>query len=129
MPASHGRNFFFYGTLTDRPTLVHVLGRPLPAESLSPARLDGFRRVHLGGSPYPTLAAAPGQSTAGLLVQGINRAMRAKLERYEGPLYALIEVTVVVPGEGPVRASAFVARMADKVSDRPWIPAAKRDRR
>jgi hypothetical protein len=122
VPASRGTTFFFYGTLTDPPTLCRVLGRPLAADRLTPARLDGYRRVYLRGAPYPTLAPAPGAWTEGLLAQGIDPAMRAKLERYEGPLYRLIDVTVSPPGGDWIEALAFVARSAERISARPWSP-------
>jgi gamma-glutamylcyclotransferase (GGCT)/AIG2-like uncharacterized protein YtfP len=105
-----GLPVFVYGTLLDPAVFARLAGHG-PLRRAMPARLAGWRRVALRGTPYPTLAV--GQETAGLEVQGLllprlAASAFARLASYEGPSYALVPVRVATP-RGPRRARAWVA--------------------
>ncbi len=60
---------FVYGTLLDAGVLTRVSGERALAQRLVPARLDGWRRVFLRGTPYPTLVPAAGASVNGAVLR------------------------------------------------------------
>jgi gamma-glutamylcyclotransferase (GGCT)/AIG2-like uncharacterized protein YtfP len=83
---------FLYGTLLDRRTLrIRAGGAPIQ-HSAQPAILSGWRRVHLRGTPYPTLRRARDE-VAGMVVAMPARGLR-QLAAYEGPAYHLRRVSV-----------------------------------
>ena len=98
---------FLYGTLLRPDVLERMAGQPGLARRLRPARLVGWARVALRGTPYPTLVPAPGATTAGALLR-CGPAARARLRAYEGASYRLVPVRVAT-ARGPVRARAWVA--------------------
>jgi hypothetical protein len=73
---------------------------------MHPARLPGFTRGMLRGTPYPTLLPCPGAVVDGMLIRPSPRAMAA-LRRYEGACYRLVPVRVH-GARGPVRARAWI---------------------
>lgn len=73
---------FLYGTLLDPRVVRCHAGTIRPWQRALPARLDGFRRVVLRGTPYPTLVPGPGQ-VRGLLVT-LPPGPFARLATYEG---------------------------------------------
>lgn len=103
---------FLYGTLLDARTLARHSGeRGLPRR-LRPARLVGWRRVMLRGTPYPTLLRDPAGVVAGALCRPGAAALR-RLAAYEGASYRLLPVCVYVrvcvgPSR-PRRARAWAA--------------------
>lgn len=98
---------FLYGTLLDAATLARHSGDPGLPRRLRPARLEGFARTGLRGTPYPTLVPRPGAAVAGALLRA-GPAARQKLAAYEGADYRLVPVRVMTR-RGPVRARAWVA--------------------
>ncbi|GGC46424.1 hypothetical protein GCM10011504_26060 [Siccirubricoccus deserti] len=104
---AHRVILFLYGTLLDARVLARRSGEPGLARRLRPARLAGFARVGLRGTPYPTLIARPGAVTEGALLRA-PAAARAHLACYEGPSYRLRPVRVTT-ARGPVWAQAWVA--------------------
>lgn len=109
---------FLYGTLLDPAVLARVAGRRGLARRLVPARLAGWRRVALRGTPYPTLLRAAGAATDGALLR-VGPAALARLSAYEGPDYALVPVRVQTP-RGPRRARAWVAPRRRAEAARAW---------
>lgn len=97
---------FVYGTLLDPRLLARLAGRAALPRAM-PARLAGWRRVRLRGTPYPTLLRGPGE-VAGLLLPRLAPAALARLAAYEGPSYGLRPV-LVATRRGPRRARAWVA--------------------
>ncbi len=73
---------FIYGTLLDPARLSRFAGRAVP---LLPARLAGWRRVRLRGTPYPTLVRARG-GVEGAVIE-VGAAALRRLRAYEGPRY------------------------------------------
>jgi gamma-glutamylcyclotransferase (GGCT)/AIG2-like uncharacterized protein YtfP len=114
-----GVPIFIYGTLLDPRIFARFAGRA-PLRRALPARLAGWRRVGLRGTPYPTLARGPGE-VAGLLLPRLAPAAFARLSAYEGACYALAPVRVATP-RGARRARAWIA--ADwRATSRNWDPA------
>ncbi|HEV7263523.1 MAG TPA: gamma-glutamylcyclotransferase family protein [Falsiroseomonas sp.] len=97
---------FLYGTLLDSRILARLAGRA-PLRRAMPARLSGFRRVRLGGTPYPTPVREAGE-VQGLLLPRLGAAAQSRLSAYEGASYALMPVRVATP-HGPRWARAWVA--------------------
>jgi gamma-glutamylcyclotransferase (GGCT)/AIG2-like uncharacterized protein YtfP len=108
---------FVYGTLLDAGVLARVSGEPALACRLVPARLDGWRRVFLRGTPYPTVVQAPGSAVEGAVLR-VGRAALARLSAYEGSAYALTPLGVVT-ARGALRVRAWIAP--------PWRADARRD--
>lgn len=114
---SGGAPVFVYGTLLDPRVFARFAGRA-PWRRAVPARLPGHRRVHLRGTPYPTLRRDPAVEVAGLLLPRLAPDALVRLAAYEGPCYRLRPVTVRT-ARGPRRARAWLA--PDWRADpRPW---------
>jgi gamma-glutamylcyclotransferase (GGCT)/AIG2-like uncharacterized protein YtfP len=108
---------FVYGTLLDAGVLTRVSGERALAQRLVPARLDGWRRVFLRGTPYPTLVPAAGASVNGAVLR-VGDAALARLSAYEGSAYVLTPLRVTT-ARGALRAHAWIAP--------PWRADAGRD--
>ncbi|WP_135468150.1 gamma-glutamylcyclotransferase family protein [Crenalkalicoccus roseus] len=111
---------FLYGTLLDPRVLAAQSGEAGLARRLRPARLPGWRRVALRGTPYPTLLPAPGGATDGAVLRAGPAAL-ARLAAYEGPSYRLVPVRVETP-RGPCRARAWIGAAWRADPARPWAP-------
>ena len=112
MPSTEMR-IFVYGTLLDPALVTRLTGQ---RAMLQPALLDGFRRVRLRGTPYPTLAPGRGIVCGALLLTD-RRGFRC-LHAYEGRRYRLIRVHPRVAGSrDTVDAHAWIASGATKL---PW---------
>lgn len=96
---------FLYGTLLEGRVLEREAGVKGLSRGLRPARLAGHRRVHVRGTPYPTLLPGPGEVRGALLL--LSGAPLARLAAYEGPGYALRPLRVRAK-RGPVWARAWV---------------------
>ncbi len=118
------RLLFVYGTLLDPELFRCVTGVTHRAARARPARLSGYRRVHVHDTPYPTLRRAPGSRTEGLILGPLHAAALARLIAYEGASYALAPVSVET-ASGPVTALAFLTDPA-LASARPWRPESRR---
>lgn len=117
-----GLPVFVYGTLLDPAIFARFAGRA-PLRRALPARLAGWRRVMLRGTPYPTLVPGgenPGGAVAGLLLPRLAPASFARLAAYEGASYALVPVRVAT-ARGPRRARAWVAARW-RAGSRAWFP-------
>lgn len=108
---------FLYGTLLDPEVLARMSGRRDLAHRALPARLRGFRRVALRGTPYPTLIPGEGE-VDGLLLSIPGQALR-RLAAYEGPLYRLMPVRVRT-ARGFSQAHSWVAARRHADPTRPW---------
>jgi gamma-glutamylcyclotransferase (GGCT)/AIG2-like uncharacterized protein YtfP len=98
--------------------------------AVRPAQLRGWRRRRLHGAVYPAVVPAAGETTVGVLCEGLDAATLARLDRFEGEPYERRRLRVV-PGSG-VECEAFVyvlraARHA-LLSDEPWDEADFRGR-
>ena len=97
------RPLFLYGTLLRPAVLRRFGGQP---RRLRPARAEGWLRVGLRGTPYPTLLRGAG-TVAGALLR-VPPAVLARLHAYEGPPYRLVPLRVA-GAPGPCWARAWVA--------------------
>ena len=80
-----------------------VVGRRFAQQS---AVLAGYRRRLLRGAVYPAIVPAASESVRGVLFEGLDLPALARLDRFEGALYARPELRVAVAmGES---CSAFV---------------------
>jgi hypothetical protein len=115
------RPVFVYGTLLDPRVFARFAGRE-PLRRALPARLVGWRRVRLRGTPYPTLVRAVAE-VQGLLLPRLAPAALARLAAYEGASYALMPLRVMTR-RGPRRARAWIAARwrSDPYSE--WTPRA-----
>lgn len=111
---------FLYGTLLDPSVLARQAGEGRLVRRLVPARLQGWRRVVLRGTPYPTLLRDPAGVTEGAVLRAGPAAL-AGLAAYEGPSYRLEPVRVATP-RGPRRARAWVARRWRADAASAWRP-------
>jgi gamma-glutamylcyclotransferase (GGCT)/AIG2-like uncharacterized protein YtfP len=105
------RRLFVYGTLLDPSLVTRVTGQRM---IMQPASLDGFVRVRLRGTEYPTLRPGAGTLHGALLLADENAFRR--LSAYEGPRYRLTPVTPRVAG-ATVEAHAWIAPDATRI---PW---------
>jgi hypothetical protein len=102
---------FFFGTLMDGDVLEAVLGHPMPADGLEPARLSGWKRVAIAGCAYPMLIPHPTGSVDGYLARGLSGQDRRRLDHYEGPEYRAGIVMVRLPGNGQAtEAETYLCR-------------------
>jgi gamma-glutamylcyclotransferase (GGCT)/AIG2-like uncharacterized protein YtfP len=104
-----------------------VAGRRFPQER---AVLAGYRRRLLRGVVYPGIVPAPSESVVGVLFEGLDPPALARLDRFEGALYARPELRVTAAsGESRV-AFVYVLRPehASLMTDAPWDEAEFRTR-
>ncbi len=107
------RRLFVYGTLLDPKLVMRLTGRPA---ELEPACLDGFRRVRLHGTEFPTLRQSPGTVRGAVLMADPH--MFRRLNTYEGPRYRLLRVQPRLVGSGAtIEAYAWIAPDASRL---PW---------
>jgi hypothetical protein len=111
---------FLYGSLMDPAVFAAVAGTAAPLAAARPALLQGWRRVALRGTPYPTLVAASTEAVDGLLAT-IPPALLPALHAYEGALYRFLPVRVLCDGR-VVSARAWIARPDRADPRRPWFP-------
>jgi gamma-glutamylcyclotransferase (GGCT)/AIG2-like uncharacterized protein YtfP len=115
-----GAAIFLYGTLLDRSVLARRSGDArLGRRRLTPATLDGHRRVALRATPYPTLVADAHGTVQGVLLRPSPDALR-RLAAYEGLPYRLAPLRVTTAW-GPRRVRAWITPpwRADAVRDWP----------
>lgn len=98
---------FLYGTLLDPATLAARSGNAVLWIRQQPARLPGWQRVRLRGSPYPTLRRYRAGCVAGVVVD-VSAPALARLAAYEGPPYRLTRV-VVQTAKGKTTAHTWIA--------------------
>lgn len=77
-------NLFTYGTLMFPPVWQRVVGLAVEA---TPATAHGFAAYTVGGEVYPGLVPEAGASTPGVVYVGLDAALLARLDAFEGPQY------------------------------------------
>jgi gamma-glutamylcyclotransferase (GGCT)/AIG2-like uncharacterized protein YtfP len=100
-----GIEVFLYGSLLDPAVLHAKAGRRFPGRALRPARLKGWRRVRLRGTPWPMLVRDRRGEVDGLVLRLAGAPLR-RLMAYEGPAYRLRPLRLRIGGRdhGPVWA-------------------------
>lgn len=100
------RALFVYGTLMSATRLAAVTGRSFPARA---AVLEGFERRQPAGLAHPYVVPHAGARVEGLLLEGLDEAALAALDRYEdeGGLYHRRGIEVRTDG-APVQCDVYV---------------------
>lgn len=113
---------FLYGTLLDPGVLARISGERALARRMRPARLPGWRRAFLRGTPYPTLLPDPASAVEGAVLR-VGAGALTRLSAYEGSAYVFAPVTVATV-RGAVRAHAWIAPpwRADRARPCSWSP-------
>lgn len=114
--------FFFYGTLLDAEVRRRVLGAHAGGAELTPAVLEGWRRVYVRGRTYPVVTPARGCRVEGLLADGLSFAAARRVRLFESDEYRETARPVVTAGGRAVRARLFVGRHRSLATARPWTP-------
>ena len=81
--------YFFFGTLMDRDVLELVLARPVDAEAVRPAFLDGYRRVRVSKDTFPMLVADPQARVDGVVFETRTAEEDARILFFEDFDYGL----------------------------------------
>lgn len=113
-------DYFFYGTLMDADVLACVLGRPVVPGRVERAVLDGYERLYLADSCYPSVVPQARASVEGCLVGGLDAPAAARIADFEGDLYAPRVLSVTAPRRGVVAANTFVAGAGVALSSEKW---------
>ena len=102
-----------------------VAGRRFAAR---PAELRGWRRRRLRGAVYPAVAPAAGETTTGVLFEGLDARALARLDRFEDEPYERRLLRVML--DSGVEREAFVYVLRPErhalLADEPWEEAAFR---
>lgn len=124
---SKGTSLFAYGSLQLDAVMEAVTGRRFRGR---PAVLTGHRRRLLAGRSYPGVMADPGESTRGVLFEGLDGEALEILDLFEDDAYA--RRRCVVHCDGVPRSGVFVYVIrdacADLMTDDAWDLSAFRDR-
>lgn len=91
-------SLFVYGTLMNPLIQQRVFGRTAPGEA---DRLVGFRKdlIHLGSGVYPIIRPEAGAVVEGMVIE-VTPAELKLIDRYEGPAYRRVRVTLGSGREG-----------------------------
>jgi hypothetical protein len=108
--------YFFYGTLIDPAVRSAVLGAYVNDESVSPARLAGWRIVGVRGQTYPVIVPAAAAAVDGVAVSFGGYPVGERLLAFEGPEY-LSRSVILDSGD---EASVFVASKICRPTGLPW---------
>jgi gamma-glutamylcyclotransferase (GGCT)/AIG2-like uncharacterized protein YtfP len=117
---------FAYGSLQIDDVMEAVTGRRFAGR---PATLPGHRRRRLVGRSYPGVVADPGESTHGVLFDGLDAPALAILDLFEGEPYRRIECPIRTESGFAGQAFVYVIRddHAHLMSDEAWDLASFRD--
>jgi hypothetical protein len=91
---------FLYGSLRDPVLLGQIAGAPRIGQSLRPARIDGYARVHIGGwnARYASVIRRPGAVVEGYVAR-LTAPAQPRLIAYEGSSYELRRVRACIDGQ------------------------------
>ncbi len=103
-------DLFVYGTLLDPELLRRILGRDIRRLRMRPASAGGVRKMRVKGRAYPTLRPDAGATVDGRLVEGLTAGDMARLGRYEGPEYRLVDLDVRLGDGATRRTRAYATR-------------------
>lgn len=107
-------NLFAYGTLMVDEIMAEVCAQSVAGER---ALLRNFSRRAVHEQPFPALIAAAGEQVWGVLYRDLNDASVARLDRFEGEMYA----------RHPVQVQLAAAPQADTGADADAGAAARVD--
>lgn len=107
---------FLYGTLRYLPLLEVVIGRRPVQADVTPASLPGAAVNWVDGQVFPMIALGTGGQADGLLLSGLDREERARLDFYEGGFG--YDVVTVETSAGP--ADVYVPGPEVGPQGAPW---------
>ena len=116
---SSGSTVFCYGTLLFPEVMSRVAGAELVGH---PAVVEGWARYCVRRQTFPALVAQPGARTEGAVFSGVDAAVLARLDAFEGPLYVRRALEVERTDGGRLFAQVWVlapGREAE-LSSEPW---------
>lgn len=110
---------FTYGSLMCTDIMAQVSGQHLVA---IPAVLPHYRRFLVKDEQYPGVVADLSGSVPGQVYRGISAPAWARLDRFEGEMYARKPVRVCYDGGGDAVVFCYVFRpeFAHRLTDREW---------
>ncbi len=110
---------FAYGTLQIPDVMQAVTGRSFPQHE---AILEGFARFLVRGQVYPGIIEQQSSTTDGVLYRGVDAESLARLDEFEGPLYARRRVRVLRRDGVTQEALTYVIPEARRhvLSTEPW---------
>jgi hypothetical protein len=113
-------NLFFFGTLMDPEVREIVMGRPLAADAVESAVVQGFRRVFVADRHYPMLLPHASGWVDGTLVRGVDPESVHRLQVYEGWEYSLAPIRVRTASGQSVMAHVFMCPPHVQADKRDW---------
>ena len=119
MSARDPVHLFAYGTLMCADIMYEVSGfRRQPIQ----ARLANYRRRVVTGEDYPAIVPEPGCQVDGVVYGGLSPTIWARLDRFEGDMYARETETVVLTEGSRLIVYTYVARPAflDALDEADW---------
>jgi len=119
--AGRGR-LFAYGTLMFGEVFRAVCGVERPGR---PATLAEYVRLQVRGEAFPAIVARSGAHVPGLLIEGIEPALWARLDAFESDFYQRVTVRVLCGDDACLHAAqTYVAHPAvrNALSEREWSP-------
>lgn len=114
-------DLFVCGTLRHVPLLESVLGQGAGTLDMAAATLADTSVFEVGDQPFVLIKDSPGANAAGVLLRGLARADRARLEFYQG-VYGKEPRTVTVVDEGgtEIQARVFMPESGSWQAGAPW---------
>jgi gamma-glutamylcyclotransferase (GGCT)/AIG2-like uncharacterized protein YtfP len=100
-------NLFAYGSLMCQDIMAAVSGF---CAAGVPGTARGYRRRSVKGETYPAMVADASCDTGGVVYRDLPDAAWERLDRFEGDLYARLDVAVELEDGGTVPAEAYIVR-------------------
>ena len=98
-------HLFAYGTLICPDIMAEVSGLHRPATS---ATLRGYRRLRVKGEDYPALLPDAAGFVPGVIYRDIPESAWTLLDRFEGEMYARVQVQVELADGTTAAAETYV---------------------
>ena len=112
-------HIFTYGTLMVTDVFRTVTGKTYQKQK---AVLEGYSRFRLAGKHYPGIVKTADDRVEGIVYLNITENDMAKLDEFEGDLYAREEVAVKLENGGRINATAYIVKKGHEncLSNEPW---------
>lgn len=110
---------FFFGTLMDVRVLAFILGRPVADDELSPAILQGYRRMRARDAVYPVLVRDAQSTMEGRLLWPQTARDLVRINHFEEDEYIASQIEVSQAGE-TLSAWAYIGLDHMPASDEVW---------
>jgi ADP-ribose diphosphatase len=111
------KTLFFYGTLRHVPLLECVMGRVVKKMDVAEAVLPGHKVMDAVDGPFPVLMVDPRSDAIGLVVRGLSKQDRDRLDFYEAGFDYDLQRLTLESGEA---ADVYVPARKGLKTDGPW---------